>query len=79
MQDLFAEGLIKVQIHQGNARMDFARLESVDPENKKATFAPAVRLVMPLEAFMQAVEEMNRMREDILKKSKVQSANQPAT
>jgi hypothetical protein len=74
MQDLFAERLTNVKINQGVARLDFARLESVDPQKNQATYAPAVRLVMPLDAFMQAVEHMNRAREDILKQVQAQSA-----
>jgi hypothetical protein len=30
---------------------------------------------MPLDAFMQAVEQMNHVREDILKQAKAQSAD----
>jgi hypothetical protein len=76
MQDLFAERLINMSINQGIARLDFARLESVDPQKNQATFTPALRLVMPLDAFMQAVEQMNHVRDDILKQAKAQSANQ---
>jgi hypothetical protein len=78
MQDLFADRLVNMQIHQGVARLDFARLEKVDPEKNQATFAPALRLVMPLDAFLQAVEQMNRVREDILKQAQTQAANQSA-
>jgi len=79
MQDLFAERLVNMHIHQGIARLDFARLESIDPQKNQATFAPALRLVMPLDAFMQAVEQMNRIREDILKQSQAQVGAAPST
>ncbi|NTV87504.1 MAG: hypothetical protein HGA21_12260 [Burkholderiaceae bacterium] len=75
MQDLFAERLINMSINQGIARLDFARLESVDPQKNQATFTPALRLVMPLDSFMQAVEQMNHVRDDILKQAKAQSAD----
>ena len=77
MQDLFAERLINMHINQGAARLDFARLKSVDPQKNQATFAPLLRLVMPLDAFMQAVEQMSRVRDDILKHAQAQSANLP--
>jgi len=67
MLDLFAERLVNMHINQGVARLDFARLDSIAPQKNQATFAPAVRLVTLLDAFMQAVEQMNRVREDILK------------
>jgi len=69
MQDLFAERLVNMHIHQGIARLDFARLESVNPDKNQVTYGPAMRLVMPLDAFMQAAEQMHRMREEILKQS----------
>jgi hypothetical protein len=78
MQDLFAERLVNVSLSQGVVRLDFARLESVDPEKKQATFAPSVRLVMPIDSFMQAAEQISRVREDVIKQSQAQAANQPA-
>jgi len=69
MQDLFAERLVNMHIHQGIARMDFARLESVNPDKNQVTYGPAMRLVMPLDAFMHMAEQMHRMREEIIKQS----------
>lgn len=66
MLDLFAERIVNVQIHQGVARLDFARLENVNPETKEVMLKPAMRVVMPLGAFMEMAEHIVKIRENIL-------------
>ncbi len=66
MQDFFTERLVNVQIHQGIARLDFARLESVNVETNEAKLKPSMRVVMPLDAFMNAVDHMAKVRDDII-------------
>jgi len=66
MQDLFTDRLVNLHIHQGITRLDFARLESVDAENNKATYSPALRLAMPTGAFMQMAEQIVKVRDAIL-------------
>lgn len=66
MQDLFADRLLNLQVLQGVARLDFARLESVDTEKKQATFAPSLRLAMPVDDFMRMAEQIGKVREAIL-------------
>ncbi|MDP3511543.1 MAG: hypothetical protein Q8S20_02235 [Sulfuritalea sp.] len=70
MQDIFAERLVNLQIHQGIARLDFARLETIDVEKNQATFAPAFRLAMPVDAFMQMAEQFQKVRETIQNQAK---------
>jgi len=79
MHDLFAERLVNVHIHQGVARLDFARLESVDPEKNQATLAPSLRLVLPLDAFMQAADQMHKVREAIIQESKKHAETKPSS
>lgn len=78
MGDLFAERLVNLQIHQGVARLDFARLESIDVEKNQATFAPAFRLAMPVDAFMQMAEQFQKVRETIQNQAKDKSDKPPA-
>lgn len=75
MLDLFAERLVNIQIHQGIVRLDFARLESVNPDTKEASMKPAMRLVMPLDAFMVATEQMQKVREDVITQVREQKAS----
>lgn len=67
MSDQFADRFVNLAIHRGVARLDFARLESIDPEKKEARFSPAMRLVMPVDAFMHMTEQLCKVREEILK------------
>ncbi len=77
MLDLFSERIVNVQIHQGIARLDFARLESVNPETKEVALKPAMRVAMPLAAFMEMADHIGKIRENILKQ--MPSSNAGAT
>ncbi len=67
MLDLFIDRIANVQIHQGIARLDFARVENVNPETKEVTMKPAMRVAMPLAAFMEMADHIGKIRENILK------------
>ena len=69
MQDLFTDRLHSLNVHQGIARLDFARLEKIDTEKKQATFTPSLRLAMPLDAFMQMADQINKVREAIIQQA----------
>ncbi|WP_089963948.1 hypothetical protein [Limnohabitans sp. 2KL-3] len=69
MQDLFVDRIFNIGIHQGIARMDFARLEKVDPEKKQVVFQPSLRVAMPLDAFLQMAEQVVRLREQIVQQA----------
>jgi hypothetical protein len=71
MKDLITDRLLN--IHRGIARLDFARLESVDTEKNPATFAPSMRLSKPVDTFMQMAEQVNKVREAILDQAKPQT------
>lgn len=66
MLDLFADRITNVQIHQGIARLDFARVENVNPETKEIKMKPAMRVAMPLAAFMEMAEHIGKIRESII-------------
>lgn len=75
MLDLFAERIVNVQIHQGIARLDFARLESVNAETKEVMMKPAMRVVMPLAAFMEMADHIGKIRENVIKQMPAQDAS----
>lgn len=79
MQDLFADRLVNLSIHQGIVRLDFARLEKIDPEKQQATFQPSIRLALPLDAFMQMAEQVGKVRDALLEQamSTVQTGANP--
>lgn len=70
MQDLFTDRLINLTIHQNIARIDFARLETLDPQKQQATFQPNLRLAMPIDAFMHMAEQVAKVREAIIEQAK---------
>lgn len=74
MLDLFAERIANIQIHLGIVRLDFDRLESVNAETKEVVMKPAVRIVMPIAAFLEMAEQVNKIRESILKQVASQDA-----
>ena len=62
MQDIYADRFLRFNISQGVARLDFARIEYIDGEKKEVTMTPSSRLVLPLDAFMQFAEQVEKIK-----------------
>ena len=77
MFDLFTDRLGNVAIADGVVRLDFLRLVSVDTETKQARMEPALRVAIPLPAFLQAVDMLDKVRAELLKQVPATAA--PAT
>jgi hypothetical protein len=73
MQDLFADRLVNVMVHQGIARLDFARLQSLDPEKQQARFESSVRLAMPVDAFLHLAEQIEKVRAALVEQTRAQA------
>ena len=71
MQDLFADRLGNVTIAAGVARLDFLRVETLNPEKKQVSFAPSIRLAIPVAGLMQMVQMLDQLRDEIAKQSAV--------
>lgn len=69
MQDIFVDRLGNVTVAGGVARLDFMRLESIDPEKQQAVLKPSTRLVIPFDGLMQAIQMLEKMREQLLKQA----------
>ena len=67
MQDLFVDRLGNVTLGNGVARLDFLRLESVDNEKQQITLKPSTRLVIPVDGLLQAIQMLEKLREQIVK------------
>jgi hypothetical protein len=65
MQDLFVDRLGNVILGNNVARLDFLRLESVDSEKQQLALRPSTRLVIPLEGLLQAIQMLERLRDQI--------------
>jgi hypothetical protein len=66
MSDVFVDRFIKFNVSQGVVRLDFARLEDIDAEKKEVKMSPSTRLVMPLDSFMNFIDQGSRLRSEII-------------
>jgi len=67
MSDLFVDRLGNIAIADGVVRLDFLRLAGVDPEKKQARMEPALRVAMPVQGFLQAVDMLDKVRAELLR------------
>ena len=67
MSDLFVDRLGNVAIADGVVRLDFLRLVSVDAERKEVKMEPSLRVVVPVHAFLQAVDMLDKVHAELLK------------
>ena len=49
-------------ISSGKLNLHFARIENIDGEKKEVTMTPSSRLVLPLDAFMQFAEQVEKIK-----------------
>jgi hypothetical protein len=66
MSDVFVDRFIKFNVSQGVVRLDFARLEDIDTEKNEVKMSPSTRLVMPLDSFMNFIDQGSRLRSEII-------------
>lgn len=71
MSDLFVDRLGNVAIADGVVRLDFLRLASVDAEKKQARMEPSLRLAIPVQGFLQAVDMLDKVRAELLRQRPV--------
>ena len=74
MSDLFVDRLGNVAIADGVVRLDFLRLVSVDSEKKQAKMEPSLRVVIPLQGFVQAVDMLDKVRAELVKQAQAKAA-----
>ena len=73
MSDLFVDRLGNVAIADGVVRLDFLRLVSVDSEKKQAKMEPALRVVIPLQGFVHAVDMLDKVRAELVKQAQAKA------
>jgi hypothetical protein len=66
MSDVFVDRFIKFNVSQWVVRLDFARLEDIDTEKNEVKMSPSTRLVMPLDSFMNFIDQGSRLRSEII-------------
>ncbi len=77
MSDLFVDRLGNIVVADGVARLDFLRLSALDAEKKQARMAPSVRLVIPVNGLLQAIEMLDKMRGELLRQAQAGPAVAP--
>ena len=67
MSDLFVDRLGNIAIADGVVRLDFLRLVSLDAERKQVKMEPSLRVAIPVHAFLQGVDMLDKVRAELLK------------
>ncbi|NRP56749.1 MULTISPECIES: hypothetical protein [unclassified Marinobacterium] len=76
MKDLFVDRLVNVSVLAGVARLDFARVDSVNPEDKKIQMSNSYRVALPLDALVHLAEQSSKVVEELKKQAANQSEAQ---
>lgn len=66
MHDIFVDRLSNVAIGNGVARLDFLRMEVTDTDKQKVTMQPSVRVAIPLDGLLQAIQMLERLRDQLV-------------
>ena len=78
MQDIFVDRLGNVTIAAGVARLDFLRVESIDNEKKQVTLKPSVRVAIPLDGLVQAMQMLEQIKAQLAAQLAAQPGAQAA-
>lgn len=65
MQDLFVDRLANVIIVNKVARLDFIRIDTIDPVTNKGTTSPSLRVAIPLDGLIDIAQQLDKLREQI--------------
>jgi hypothetical protein len=79
MKDLFVDQLVNVSVFQGVARLDFARIDSVDTDANQAKMSPSYRVCMSIGAFSNLADQVANAKEEMKKQAGEASASAEKT
>ena len=65
MQDLFVDRLANVMIVNNVARLDFLRIDAIDPATNQGRVSPTLRVVIPLDGLMEMSQQLDKIRDQI--------------
>ena len=75
MKDIFVDRFLKCTSSQGVVRLDFGRVESIDNDKNEISVAPSARLVLPMDGFIQLVDQAVQLRDQMLEQEKNKAKN----
>jgi hypothetical protein len=78
MNDLFADRLLNISVLGGVVRLDFARVDGVNPEDKKVQMSPSYRIAVPMDALVQIAEQSSQIVAAIRQHNAQSEKAQPA-
>lgn len=73
VKDLFVDRLLNVSVMAGVARLDFARVDNVNPEDKKIQMSNSYRVALPVEALVHLSEQTSKVVEELKKQAAANS------
>lgn len=76
MKDLFVDRLVNVSVLSGVARLDFARVDNVNPEDKKIQMSNSYRVALPIDALVHLAEQSSKVVEELKKQATSQGEAQ---
>ena len=76
MKDLFVDRLVNVSVLAGVARLDFARVDNVNPDDKKIQMSNSYRVALPIDALVHLAEQSSKVVEELKKQAANQSEPQ---
>lgn len=65
MQDLFVDRLANVMIVNNVARLDFLRIDAIDPATNQGRVSPSLRVAIPLDGLMELAQQLDQIRGQI--------------
>lgn len=69
MKDLFVDRLVNVSVLAGVARLDFARVDNVNPDDKKIQMSNSYRVALPIDALVHLAEQSSKVVEELKKQA----------
>lgn len=76
MKDLFVDRLVNVSVLAGVARLDFARVDNVNPDDKKIQMSNSYRVALPIDALVHLAEQSSKVVEELKKQAASQGEPQ---
>jgi len=69
IKDFFVDGFINLSVWRGVVLLDFARVDGVNPQDKKVNLSPSYRVAMPLDALAALPEQSSTTMADLTKRA----------
>ena len=79
MKDLFVDRVVNVSVLAGVARLDFARVDSINAEDQKVQMSGSYRVAMPIDALVHMVEQGSKVVDELKKQASQQTTAETKT